>query len=222
MTEQLNRLQQAERDYYLAQARSAHQEYEKLVLEELCLREDLAEKQHDRANRETRARARRTYDFVGEVTEHEVETAVDELNDWVHRSLEPVTIRLCSPGGSVFDGFFLYDFLQDVRRQGVFVTTYVLGYGASMGAVLSQAGDRRLIAKNAWFMVHEPSTIALGKAGDIRREAKLMERIHEQLSGILAERSSLSLDEVLSRSSDKDWWMSAQEALDFGFFDQLV
>jgi ATP-dependent Clp protease protease subunit len=212
---------QAERNYYLASAEAERANRDKLAVETEVLREDLAEKRRDRAHALSVARARRTYDFVGEVTEYEVETAVDELNDWIGESQAPVTIRLCSPGGSVFDGLFLFDFIRDVRRRGVLVTTHAFGYAASMASVLSQAGDHRVVARNAWYMVHEPSSIALGKAGDIRREAQLLDRLHRQLCGIVAERSHLSVDEVVERSTDKDWWMPAEEAREFGFFDEL-
>jgi ATP-dependent Clp endopeptidase proteolytic subunit ClpP len=168
-----------------------------------------------------RAKERRIYDFVGEVDTMEVQAAVDDLNDWCEVSDDPITVRLCSPGGDVFDGLFFFDFLQDVRARGITVTTYAMGYAASMASVLSQAGDVRVIARNAWYMIHEQSTIVLGKAGDIRREAQLMDRLHRQLCWLIAERSRLTADDVRERSTDKDWWMPAEEALEHGFFDEL-
>ena len=197
-------------------------EIAKLDAERRVLEEDLEEKRWDKSLRLSVARARRTYDFVADVDEFSIAAAVDELNDWVGQSKEPITLRLCSPGGSVFDGMMLYDFVRELRRDGISVVTYVLGYAASMGAVLSQAGTTRRIAKNAWFMVHEPSTITLGKASSIKDEAKLMERLHDQLVGVVSERSNLTPKQIKARCNRKDWWMSADEALAHGFFDELV
>jgi ATP-dependent Clp protease protease subunit len=174
---------------------------------------------HDYAQDVSLARSRRTLDFVGEVTELEVGNAVDTLSDWVTESKAPLTIRLCSPGGSVFDGLFLFDF---IRLLPVHVTTQAMGYACSMGSILSQAGDHRVISKNAWYMVHEPASIALGKASDIKDEARLMERLHNQLIGIVAERSHLTARQVKDKCRRKDWWMNADEALEHGFFDEIV
>ncbi len=221
MSEPKVSMQQAERDYYIAATQSYRAERDKLVAEAEALRTGTAVTIREYEWDMARAKERRVYDIVGEVTEHEVHMAVDELNDWLVISTDPITIRLCSPGGSVFDGLFLYDFIQDIRRTGIHVTTYAMGYAASMGSVLSQAGDLRVIARNAWYMIHEPFSIAFGKAGDIQREAKLLTAIHQQLCGIIAERSTLSSEDIIERSTDKDWWLPALEAVQLGFFDEL-
>jgi ATP-dependent Clp endopeptidase proteolytic subunit ClpP len=160
--------------------------------------------------------------FSGEVGEVEVSDSIDRLLDFEFASHEPITILLNSPGGDVFDGLLLFDTLQDIRRKGVHVTVKVRGLAASMGSILSQAGDTRVISRNSWFMIHEPSTIVFGKAGDIKREADLMVKLHKQLSAVLAERSNLTAAEVIRKSTDKDWWLPAIEAKGLGFFDELA
>jgi ATP-dependent protease ClpP protease subunit len=70
-------------------------------------------------------------------------------------------------------------------------------------------------------MIHEPASFILGKAGDIKREAKLLEELHKQLCAIIAERSTLSAAEVARRSRDKDWWLPAPDAWRLGFFDEV-
>lgn len=205
----------AERAYFLA-------DVDKLRAEVELIRENTAAARYDREQREALASARRVFDIVGEITELEIKNAVDELNDWAMRSQAPITIRLCSPGGTVFDGLFFYDFIHDLRRAGIMVTTYTLGYAASMASVISQAGDIRRISRNSWFMVHEPTSISLGKTSELKDEAKLMTRIHAQMVGIMAARSNLTYKQVLLRCNRKDWWMSAEEATKLGFFDELV
>lgn len=161
--------------------------------------------------------------FLGsEVDEDTVGQTVDLLRDLSAESNDPITLYLNSPGGDVFDGLLLFDYVQELRDEcGIDFTTRVKGLAASMASVLAQAGDHRTISPNSWYMVHEPSTIAWGKAGDIKREAKLLEDMHKQLCAIIAERSNLTVADVIRKSTDKDWWVPAPQAVDFGFFDEL-
>jgi ATP-dependent Clp endopeptidase proteolytic subunit ClpP len=166
---------------------------------------------------------RREVFFNEAVDEDSVEDAIEMLRDYQAESDEPITIFLNSPGGDVFDGLLLFDYVRELRAEsGIEVTTRVKGLAASMGSVLAQAGDHRIVSANSWYMIHEPATLFIGKAGDIKREAKLMEALHKQLCGIIAERSNLTQAEVVRRSTDKDWWIPAAEALSLGFFDELV
>jgi len=164
----------------------------------------------------------RTIVFGSEVNEYEVNNALDMLRDFQATGFEPVTILLNSPGGDVFDGLLLFDSLLELRQAGVPVIVKVRGLAASMGSILSQAGTERIISRNSWLMIHEPSTITWGKAGDIKREADLMVKLHKQLSAVLAERSTLTTAEVIRKSTDKDWWLPADEAYRLGFFDEVV
>jgi ATP-dependent Clp endopeptidase proteolytic subunit ClpP len=167
--------------------------------------------------------ARREVFFTAEVNEFEVGEALELLRDLAADNLEPIALYLNSPGGDIFDGLLLFDYVQELREEyGIEFTTRVKGLAASMGSVLAQAGDHRTISANSWYMVHEPSTLTWGKAGDIKREAKLLEDVHKQLCAIIAARSTLSAAEVVRRSTDKDWWVPAPEAVRLGFFDELA
>jgi ATP-dependent Clp endopeptidase proteolytic subunit ClpP len=163
----------------------------------------------------------RTLVFSGEVEQEEVNDAVEYLRDLRAASLDPITVVLNSPGGDVFFGLLLFDILQEMRADGIEVTVKVKGLAASMGSVLAQAGDIRIASRNSWYMIHEPASFILGKAGDIKREAKLLEELHKQLCAIIAERSTLSAAEVARRSRDKDWWLPAPDAWRLGFFDEV-
>jgi len=212
-----------ESEWFSVDIEARRAERDKLLAETETLKEEFLDLRLTRAYRESIARVRRIYDFVGEVEEIAVRNAVDELNDWAMQSNAPITIRLNSPGGDVFEGFMLFDFIQDLKRDyGIQVITYALGYAASMASILLQAGDRRLISRNSWFMVHEPSSLALGKASDIKDEAVILGKLHKQLVSILAERSTLSVRQILQRCHRKNWWMSAVEAVKYGFADELV
>jgi len=213
---------QAERDWYIAATANEAAERAKFLVETSVLEEDLLERRRGRKWEEAYARERRVFDFAGDLAEYTVKDAVDTLHDWATVSLDPITIRLCSPGGSVFDGLALFDVIRDIRKIGVYITTYAVGYAASMASILLQAGDHRRISRNTWFMVHEPSSIALGKASALHDEAALLQKLHRQLIGIAAERSTLTEKQVLARCNRKDWWMPASDAVKFGFADELV
>ena len=186
------------------------------TIRELNAEAALYEAQVKQEHRRERAQEARTLFFNAEVEEFEVGSAIEQLHDWELESDETITVVLNSPGGEVFTGLLLFDTLRNLRSNVVTVTR---GLAASMGSILSQAGDSRLISQHSWFMVHEPSTIAWGKVGDIKREAEMLKRVHDQLCGILAERSTLSKADIKRRSQDKDWWMDAGQAVEYGFFD---
>ncbi len=219
----LTRLEQAELDWYLASIEALAAERDKHAAEARSLTLEADNLQRKMNWDLTHQRERRVYDFTGDVSDVSIADAVDEIHDWALFSKDPITLRLNSPGGSVFDGLMLYDFLREVRVQhGIMVITHTLGYAASMASVLSQVGDVRRISRNAWFMVHEPASIALGKASALRDEADLLKKLHKQLVGILAERSNLSPTQIARKCERKDWWMTAEEAANHGFFDEVV
>jgi len=166
--------------------------------------------------------ATRTVVFGSEVDEFNVDVVLEQLRDFRAAGVGDITLVLNSPGGDVFDGLLLFDTVQALRADGVHVTTVVRGLAASMGSVLSQAGDLRVISRNSWLMIHEPSSLTWGKAGDLKREADLMVKLHKQLSAVLAERSNLTAAEVARKSTDKDWWLPATEAKGLGFFDEVA
>lgn len=211
-------LQSATLENILALTEVAKAEQAKYVAER-----KLAEAEARQATRREKVFDTRTLVFSAEVEEFGINDQVDQLWDLRTASLKPITIILNSPGGDVFDGLLLFDTVRAMREDdGIEFTVKVRGLAASMGSILSQAGDVRIISRNSWLMIHEPSTITWGKAGDIKREADLMVKLHKQLSALLAERSALTIAEVIRKSTDKDWWLPAAEAHALGFFDEVV
>lgn len=151
-----------------------------------------------------------------------VDSWIDMLEHWERRDPgEPITIRINSPGGSVLDGFALLDTILRLRRKGHKVTTHGLGMVASMATILMQAGDERVLDKNAWFMIHEVSAGTSGKASDMEDELRFVKKLQDRLLDILSERSTLSKTQIKRRWTKKDDWMSADEALALGFVDRV-
>lgn len=174
------------------------------------------------AEKAARGDRHRVLPFTGAVTGQSVHEAIGDLQ-WWHRQ-DPgcdISIVLNSPGGDVLHGLALYDDIIALRDSGHRVTITVRGMAASMGGILLQAGDERIIGKNAHLMIHEISAGAVGKLSEIEDEAKFCAMLSDRLLDILAERSTLTAGQIKRRWKRKDWWLSAQEAVELGFADRI-
>lgn len=165
----------------------------------------------------------REYHFFSSVNGMSVEACIDTLGHWARRDPgEDITLVINSPGGGVFDGLALFDFIQSLRRAGSKVITKSIGTAASMGGVLLQAGDERVMDKNALLLIHEVSAGGFGgKTSDVEDFQKLMQRLERRVLGILAERSTLTEAKIRARWKKTDWWLDADEALALGFVDRV-
>jgi len=133
-----------------------------------------------------------------------------------------IVIEFSSPGGDVFAGLKLFDEITRFRNNGDRqVTTVCRGYSASMAAVLLQAGDDRVIGSESLLMLHEISTGAIGKAFELRDEAEFADRVTRRICDIFARRSRLNSDEIFAKIDRRDWWITAEEAVDLGFADRV-
>ena len=131
-----------------------------------------------------------------------------------------IHLYINSPGGSVTAGLAIYDTMQFLTCA---VNTYCIGQAASMGAVLLAAGTKgkRFALPNARIMVHQPWGGVQGQATDISIQAKEILRLKDRLNEILASHCGREVDEV-ARDTDRDRFMSALEAKDYGLVDEVV
>jgi ATP-dependent Clp protease protease subunit len=131
-----------------------------------------------------------------------------------------ISLYINSPGGSVTSGLAIYDTIQFLKPK---VCTYCIGQAASMGAVLLTAGTtgRRFALANARIMIHQPWGGAEGTASDIHIQAQEILRMKENLTQILAKHTHQPVEKVM-KDSDRDFFMSAQEAKDYGLVDEVV
>ena len=131
-----------------------------------------------------------------------------------------VSMYINSPGGSVTAGLAILDTMKMVKCP---VATYCVGQAASMGAVLLAAGEkgRRYALPHARIMVHQPWGGAQGKASDIEITAREILRLKEMLNGILAESAGKTL-EAVTNDTDRDHFMSAEEAKSWGIVDKVL
>ena len=131
-----------------------------------------------------------------------------------------IDVYINSPGGSVTAGLAIYDTMQFVKCP---IATYCIGQAASMGAVLLTAGrpGLRHSLPNARIMIHQPWGGAEGKASDIEITAREILRLKAKHNEILAKHSGRNIDEVV-RDTDRDHFMSAGEAKDWGLIDKVI
>lgn len=131
-----------------------------------------------------------------------------------------IQIYLNSPGGSVYAGLGIYDTMQYISPS---VATICTGMAASMGAVLLCAGEkgRRTALKHSRVMIHQPLGGAQGQASDIEITAREIIKLKKELFEIIADHSGQDYDKVVEES-DRDFWMTAEEALAYGMIDEVL
>lgn len=130
-----------------------------------------------------------------------------------------INIYINSPGGSVTAGMAIYDTMNFLNCD---VSTWCVGMAASMGTILLAGGTKgkRHALPNSRVMIHQPSGGAGGQASDITIQAKEIIRWRETLNSVLAERTGQTVERI-QKDSDRDYWMTAQEALDYGVVDHV-
>lgn len=135
-------------------------------------------------------------------------------------SSKDISVYVNSPGGSVTAGLAIYDTMQFLKPD---IRTYCIGQAASMGAVLLTAGTKgkRYSLPYSRIMIHQPWGGVQGTASDITIQAKEIGRLKENLLNILAFHSGQSIEKV-TLDSDRDFFMSAQEAKDYGLIDEVI
>jgi len=133
---------------------------------------------------------------------------------------KPISVYVNSPGGSVTAGLAMYDTIQFLKCP---VQTYCVGQAASMGAVLLACGakGKRFALPNARIMIHQPWGGVEGQASDISIQAKEILRLRDRLNEILAHHTGKSI-EAIAKDTDRDFFMSAAEAKDYGLIDEVV
>ena len=181
------------------------------------------------------------YRFNGGVDDKSVGEAISELTVW-HRTDPGCDIEVVfnSPGGSVISGNALFDYLRELRFQGHYVTTVAYGWAASMGGILLQAGDNRVMGREAVVLIHEVSTVAGGKIGEIEDEVELVHKFQNRVLDTFAEGSRRAFENgtaerALTREEfewgnpelgiqgwkRRDWWLTSDECLKYGIVDEV-
>ncbi len=131
-----------------------------------------------------------------------------------------IQIYINSPGGGVYAGLGIYDTMQFIKPK---VATICTGMAASMGAVLMGAGEKgmRAALPHARIMIHQPLGGAQGQASDIQITAREILKLKDELYEIISKHSGQPFDRI-EKDSDRDYWMTAKEALEYGMIDEIL
>lgn len=158
------------------------------------------------------------------VNEVSVKQAIAQLTLWEREADgKPIHVEMIlnSPGGDVFEGFALIDFLVGFRQRGNTVTTVALGMAASMAGVILQAGDKRVMGKNSFLLIHQAQFGAAGSYGEVQDRVKLVDMMQDRILNIFAARSSMKKPELAKKWKRTDWWIPSEEALKLGLVDEV-
>ncbi|ETK29818.1 Clp protease ClpP [Paenibacillus larvae] len=132
--------------------------------------------------------------------------------------LEEITVRINSAGGSVFDGLAIR---SQLKNHKAFVTVHVDGWAASIASIIAMAGDKIVMAKGSMMMIHNPTnSLWGGDAQDFRDMADFLDKIRDSLVSVYEDRTANSKEELI-KLIDAETWMSAEEAVEMGFADEV-
>ena len=172
-------------------------------------------------NLSTRLLQERVISLTGPVDKRAAENIVNALLYLEGKNPDKeIKLYINSPGGSITDGMAIFDTMQIVKCP---VATIAVGLAASMGAFLLAGGEkgRRFALPHAEILIHQPLGGASGQATEIDIAARHILKTREIINGVLAERCGQPMD-VVEKNTERDNWMSAKEALEFGIIDKVV
>ena len=182
---------------------------------------------------EQTSRGERSYDLFSRLLSDRIIVLSDEVNDATASLVvaqllflegqdaeKDISLYINSPGGSVSAGLAIYDTMQYIKCD---VSTICMGMAASMGAFLLSSGakGKRFALPNSEIMIHQPLGGAKGQATEIEIAARHILRTKENLNRILSENTGKPIEEI-ARDTDRDNFMSAQEALEYGLIDKVI
>lgn len=214
----------AEAECYLSWSEKDKEQTKLLNIQRRIETLELREKQREESDALAGADQHRIYTFYGEVEPTLVEDCMAELGAWSRRDPgEPMTILLNSCGGTCIDGIALYDYIMSLRAIGHHITIIALGEASSMGGIILQAADHRVMGATSELLIHEVSAEQIGSrtVSWIRDKHAYLLKLQRRMDRILAERSTLTAFEIEERAEGKDWFLDAEEALELGFIDEI-
>lgn len=183
----------------------------------------LEKARRDRSDELASDKHNHVYAFNGQVGASSVQECIKQLTVWDRQASEPLTVEIVfnSPGGSVVDGMALFDYIRLMQERGHYVITSTIGMAASMAGILLQAGDKRIMGREAWILVHEGSFAAGGRVGEVEDTVDWIKMVHKRILSIFASRSKLTEAQIKRRWTRTDWWIASDTALELGLVDEV-
>lgn len=178
-------------------------------------------------------RGERSYDIYSRLLKDRIIMLGDEINDQVANSViaqllfleadnpeKDISIYINSPGGSTTAGFAIFDTMEYIKPD---ISTICIGMAASFGAMLLLAGTKgkRFALPNSEIMIHQPLGGARGQATEIEISAKRILKLRDHVNHIISEKTGQPVEKI-AKDTDRDYFMSAEEALEYGIIDKII
>ena len=156
----------------------------------------------------------------GEIDKKMAEKVVSQLLMLEAENDDPIKVFIDSPGGDVDSAYAIFDMIRFVKPKG---TMIAMGLAASAGALILLAGDKenRFGFPNSHYLIHQPLSGIRGVATEIEIHAKEIEKTRQKINALIAKETGKSLAQV-EKDTDRDYWMSAEEALDYGLISKII
>ena len=156
----------------------------------------------------------------GEIDKKMAEKVVSQLLLLESENDEPIKVFIDSPGGDVDSAYAIFDMIRFVKPK---VTMIAMGLAASAGALILLAGDKesRFGFPNSHYLIHQPLSGVRGVATEIEIHAKEIEKTRQKINALIAQETGKSIEQV-EKDTDRDYWMSAEEALEYGLISKII
>lgn len=142
----------------------------------------------------------------------------DEVSALISSGSEEIVVNINSPGGSVFEGIEIYNYLKGLDNP---TTVRINSLAASIATVIALGADELHISESAFFMIHNPWSMAMGEADDMRKQADVLDKIKETILSIYEKNSTLDRERITALM-DEETWLTGSEAVEYGFANQLT
>ena len=156
----------------------------------------------------------------GEIDKKMAEKVVNQLLMLEAENDDPIKVFIDSPGGDVDSAYAIFDMIRFVKPK---VTMIAMGLAASAGALIMLAGDKenRFGFPNSHYLIHQPLSGVRGVATEIEIHAKEIEKTRQKINALIAKETGKTLQQV-EKDTDRDYWMSAEEALEYGLISKII
>ena len=174
--------------------------------------------------KESSDRLRDVY-LIGDIEKDTARICIERLRDLANDNNRPITLFINSAGGNVTDGLAIHDAVRHIISRGIEITIIVQGMAYSMGSVVLQAASdgRRLAFPHSWIMIHEPAKWAGWQSTSAAAQhLERLKQMQDQIYKILSSRSGKPLRQIIRDTKRTDFYLDAQNALDYGLIDSVV
>src|SRR5919201_1281840 len=185
---------------------------------------DLVDAVKDIIRKEQSERLRDVY-LIGDIDKDTAKLVIERLRELANDSRKPISLYINSAGGNVTDGLAIHDAIRHLVSIGVEITIVVQGMAYSMGSVVLQAASpgRRLAFPHSWIMIHEPAKWAGWQSTTAAAQhLDRLKQMQDQIYKILSTRSGKPLRQIIKDTKRTDFYLDAQNALDYGLIDGIV